>query len=72
VKRPRTDGVGGEQVASLIANMNPVEVYQIVQQTKQIVDTNPDQVECLFVFFCCCSVLGLYLQYRGIIVLFHF
>ncbi len=44
VKRPRVDGAGGEQVASVVANMNPADVYHIVQQTKQAVDANPEQV----------------------------
>ncbi len=42
VKRPRTEGAGGEQVASVVASMTPAQVYQIVQQTKALVDSNPE------------------------------
>lgn len=55
LKRPRLDSsggpapVGGEQVASVVANMTPQQVYQIVAQTKAMVDANPDSARALLV-----------------------
>lgn len=64
VKRPRVDGAGGEQVASVIANMNPGEVYHIVQQTKQIVDSNPEQVQVEK----CQDVVSQFLKARALLI----
>jgi cleavage stimulation factor subunit 2 len=45
LKRPRTEGAGGEQVAGVIASMNPAQLYQIVQQTKAMVDAAPERAK---------------------------